>query len=324
MSRIRASIIVPVRDGERTIAECIESLLSQSIPIEEYEIIIVDNGSRDATVEIARRFPVTLLSEEIPTSYAARNRGLAAAHAPIAVFTDADCAAGHMWLQSHLSAYESDRVAAAWGPTRHSDSRSMVEQLTSKLDPLGRRPGERPSLLTSNVSYLVETIRDVGGFDEALFTGGDVDLGWRVQARNGTVAWCEAAAVTHQHRSTLAGLARQYRRYGYSEILLKTLYRKAAGYGISPAEQLRRMARQKLALLVYLLSGIYRPFAVLFGLHKPGEIRFHLAFPWLMIVAEGNSLLGKLQALVKTRWYRKAPAARSGIWRPAGTTTSSD
>ena len=55
--------MVPVRNGEAAIADCIEALLCQDYPAEQREILVIDNGSRDRTAEIAGTYPVTCVSE---------------------------------------------------------------------------------------------------------------------------------------------------------------------------------------------------------------------------------------------------------------------
>src|SRR3546814_13107079 len=84
---------------------CLDAVRAQSLPSEELEIIVVDNGSTDGTAEIARSVPgVIVLTDHRPGSYAARNRGLAHARGTYVAFTDADCRPASDWLAKALSA----------------------------------------------------------------------------------------------------------------------------------------------------------------------------------------------------------------------------
>src|SRR3546814_5813595 len=79
-----------------------------SSDLDAYQIIVVDNGSSDATRKIARSYAgVELLEEPQPGSYVARNRGIERVRAPITAFTDADCEPAPDWLDRIL--YAADR-----------------------------------------------------------------------------------------------------------------------------------------------------------------------------------------------------------------------
>jgi len=93
------SVIVPFLNEELYIEQCIQALLGQDFNQNEYELIFIDNGSTDASVEIVRRFPeIALFYESKKSAYAARNRGLKEARGEIIAFTDADCIVSKDWL----------------------------------------------------------------------------------------------------------------------------------------------------------------------------------------------------------------------------------
>ena len=73
------SVILPVYNGERYIKKCLESLMNQSYPKDKYEVIVIDNGSSDSTVEILKTITnsqIQVLYESKRGSYAARNTGV--------------------------------------------------------------------------------------------------------------------------------------------------------------------------------------------------------------------------------------------------------
>jgi hypothetical protein len=89
---IDVSVVVPFYNAERSVEDCIAALRAQTLAPPRYEIIMVDNNSTDGSADLVRKYPdVRLLSEEKQGSYAARNRGVAAARGAIVAFTDADC-----------------------------------------------------------------------------------------------------------------------------------------------------------------------------------------------------------------------------------------
>lgn len=297
------SVVVPVYNGESTIAACVESLLEQTR--QPAEIVIVDNNSTDRTCEIVRNYPVTLLHEAVQTSYAARNRGIKHARTALIALTDADCRAEPDWVEELTRPFARDEIMAVAGRVADAAPVTRLERMLMSLSPFSdTQPARPPALLTGNVAYRRAVLEALGWFDEALPTGGDVDMGWRLAARwSGAIARAPAAVVRHKHRATWKGLFSQFKRYGYSEILLATLYRDCASDAVSPPEQARRMGRQLKALLTYILSFFWRLIRSPFR-HDAGDWLF---WPVFMFVIESANLIGKLRGLVHTRWFRRNP-----------------
>ncbi|HKX90122.1 MAG TPA: glycosyltransferase family A protein, partial [Sphingopyxis sp.] len=99
------AVVIPVWNGEAVLARCLDALERQTLPRSAYQIIVVDNGSSDATREIARSYTgVELLEEPLPGSYVARNLGIGRVRAPVTAFTDADCEPAPDWLEQILRA----------------------------------------------------------------------------------------------------------------------------------------------------------------------------------------------------------------------------
>lgn len=96
----RISVIVPVYNSSQWLSDCLESLLAQDFHEQDYEIIVVDNGSTDESQEIIRQYPkVRLLKQPQRGSYAARNCGVASSSGRILAFTDSDCVPESNWLR---------------------------------------------------------------------------------------------------------------------------------------------------------------------------------------------------------------------------------
>src|SRR3546814_6023919 len=79
----QVAVVIPVWNGEAVLGRCLDALARQTLPRGAYQIIVVDNGSSDATRKIARSYAgVELLEEPRPGSYVARNRGIERVRAP--------------------------------------------------------------------------------------------------------------------------------------------------------------------------------------------------------------------------------------------------
>ena len=116
------SVIVPVLNDEDGLRRCLDALMAQSTT-HRFEVIVVDNGSRDETVAVATSHPIkpSVRTEHRRGSYAARNAGIQAARAPLLAFTDADCEPGPGWLDQGIAALQEADAAGGRIDTCISD-----------------------------------------------------------------------------------------------------------------------------------------------------------------------------------------------------------
>lgn len=122
------SVIVPFLNEESYISRCVQSLLVQDFPRENYEIIFIDNQSVDASSSIIRKLEgqVLLLSEKKSGSYAARNKGIRYAKGQVLAFTDADCLVDVHWLSNAHELLKNKNVDVLLGKVDfHGRSRSL-------------------------------------------------------------------------------------------------------------------------------------------------------------------------------------------------------
>src|SRR5688572_22754402 len=107
-SKLFVSVIIPVlNDGDR-LHRCLAALEEQTYPGDRFEVIVVDNGSKHDPAEIVAEFPHAKLAREAkPSSYAARNVGIALAKGDILAFTDSDCVPTKQWLEAGVAALTS-------------------------------------------------------------------------------------------------------------------------------------------------------------------------------------------------------------------------
>jgi glycosyltransferase involved in cell wall biosynthesis len=126
------SVIIPVYNAGNYLASSLESLTEQDYPAEKYEVIVIDNNSTDASLEIAGRFSrVRLLKESKQGAYAARNAGIAAASGDIIAFTDPDCVCGRRWLFSIDEALSKPSTGIVLGSRQPAHAGWLLRLLTS-------------------------------------------------------------------------------------------------------------------------------------------------------------------------------------------------
>jgi mycofactocin system glycosyltransferase len=216
------TVVIPVRDN----VSGVRRLLSQ---LRGLRVIVVDDGSS---------FPVT--AEDLGATYcdievlrhtrskgpaAARNTGLAAATSEFVAFLDSDVSPRRGWLEALLGHF-CDPTVALVAPRiiglAHSENLvARYEAVHSSLD-LGQR--EAPVIPHSTVSYVPSAaiicrrsaISDVGGFDETMQSGEDVDLCWRLIEVGARLRYEPIALVAHDHRIQLRDWLARKAFYGGS------------------------------------------------------------------------------------------------------------
>jgi glycosyltransferase involved in cell wall biosynthesis/GT2 family glycosyltransferase len=209
------SVIVPVKDGERYLQELLDAVRREGPD----EILVVDSGSRDRSLEIARSAGARVL--EIPTGEFGhgRTRNLAAAQSSgeLICFLTQDATPCEGWLSAYVEAFQLDeRVGAAFGPhlPRADTSPMIARELTeffagfSPERPTVQRAGDSSFLSNVNACYARACweqirFRDVAYAEDQAFGSDMLDAGW-------SKVYHPAAAVLHAHDYGAVEFMRRY------------------------------------------------------------------------------------------------------------------
>ena len=220
----RISVIVCTYNGQRTIRECLEGL--QKLRYPDFEVIVVNDGSKDKTPAIVREYDVRRISTENRGLSAARNVGLQAATGEIVAYIDDDACPDPDWLLYLASAFRNSDYAAIGGPNIPFPNDGFVANCVAHA------PGGPTHILISdteaehipgcNMAFRKSCLDAVGGFDPKFrIAGDDVDLCWRLQERGWKLGLAHSATVWHHCRSSVKAYLKQQWNYGVAEALLQ-------------------------------------------------------------------------------------------------------
>ena len=220
----RVSVVVCSYNGARTIQDTLDGLSRLDYP--DFEIIVVDDGSRDATATIARRYDCHLIRTPNRGLARARNAGLAAATGEIVAYIDDDAYPDPQWLRYLAATFMSTSHAAVGGPNIAPPGDGWI------ADCVARAPGGPVHVLLSdreaehipgcNMAFRKEALEAIGGFDPQFRTAGDdVDVCWQLQERGWTLGFHPAALVWHHRRNSVRTYWKQQIGYGRAEAMLE-------------------------------------------------------------------------------------------------------
>ncbi|OIO60000.1 MAG: hypothetical protein AUJ55_02770 [Proteobacteria bacterium CG1_02_64_396] len=279
------SIIIPCYNAQATLQRCLAGIERQSDL--DFEVVLVDNGSQDATLEILRDwaqqvpFAVQVVEESKKGASAARNAGIRAARGGWIAFTDSDCVPDDDWIAQGRPYL--DREVALAGPAPGSfegDLPAKLVGLTSLVAGLkpfrwDRLPPQGVSgFPTANFWAQRDILLEIGGFDEALAPTGEVgedfDVCVKILRGYGPIFFDPAVRVRHIHPPGMRELWVKGVRYGRSHPRLFARYgqvswilegpggRTLAWGGGGPRLWVQfQTADKKLVLL--LLLGLFEP-----------------------------------------------------------------
>jgi len=220
--QVRYSVVVASFNGARVIGRCLAALAEQTVAAESYEVIIVDDGSRDATARIAssfverfRNFRLVRLGENRGLA-AARNVGIRAASGEIVLFTDDDAIPPPDWVE-RIAAHYAEGVAGVGGlpepekPTPYARYEMAAGML--KYGPDWRGVDGAGGL---NASFRRDALLDIGGFDERFRAiADDADINRRLTAAGYRLRFVPGIVVKHRFPVRFSQfLRRAYRRGG--------------------------------------------------------------------------------------------------------------
>ncbi len=221
------SVIVPAYNEEERLGRLLEALQNQETG--DFEVIVVDDGSGDRTLEVARNSKARVFSNPHKGPAWQRNFGAKQAKGEIIVFTDADCVPPRQWLGEMVAPFRNREIAGVSGTYRTLNSGSALARFEGyEIENRHRRMAARRYIdfvSTFSAAYRRDAFLKAGGFDASFPTssGEDTELSFRLSEMGYKMVLNPAAWVWHPHVSALGPYVRQKFGRAYWRVLL---YRK--------------------------------------------------------------------------------------------------
>lgn len=218
------SVVLCSYNGSATIRDTLEALIR--LDYENYEVIFVNDGSKDNTAEIVAEYDVRKINQPNKGLSVARNTGIEAARGEIVAFIDDDAYPDAQWLRYLAQAFLTTEHAGIGGPNIAPGDDGPIANCVA-LSP----GGPVHVLLTDeiaehipgcNMAFRREALLKIGGFDPIYRTAGDdVDVCWRMQVAGYTIGFHPVAFVWHHRRNSIKAYWKQQKGYGKAEALLE-------------------------------------------------------------------------------------------------------
>lgn len=292
-------ILIAARNEAQRLGSCLMALRTQDYPAECLQIYVIDNGSSDATRQVAAMHQVHVLREPKRGAAAARNTGLARCSGELVGFLDAHCVPEKNWVRLMAEEFRQPQLGGCQGYIENKAVNPRVQKYLDKTRALSNErviedtvSGKRniyPWILSGNCMYRRAALNDAGFFNEDLEACEDVDLSWRVVLRGYQLGYVPSARLIHYNCDSWPRFLSKGLRYGRGAAALASVYKPhGAGEKFLPAQIWSRKPERLLSGLYYWLGYRQMEWRLRLKLQRPPAMpavpqpleKFRAAFHW--------------------------------------------
>jgi rhamnosyltransferase len=222
------SVVIPTKNGEKWIGECLEAVHSQQ-GVGQVEVVLVDSGSTDGTLDIARRYPVRIVEIPAGAFHHARTRNYAATltAGKYLVFLSQDAVpANNSWLRTMLQNFDNGAVGAVYGrqvpkagstQERHDALSTMYGSERVVKDASTKQSlGYRYYHFSDANAAIRKEVWEATRFPEELKVFEDLGIAKRILDAGWNIVYEPEASVVHSHNHSTVELFKRYFDIGYT------------------------------------------------------------------------------------------------------------
>ena len=236
------SIVIPVKNEELLIGQCLESLKKLNYPRDKMEIIISDGLSNDNTVKIAQNYGAKVVENKIQTVAPGRNIGFAISKGDLVAFSDADCVMDKNWLNNSLKYFKDEKVGGVGGPNLPPPNESYFEKAVRILFSLGslisgsahaielKKIKSVEGIPGCNAVYKREVLKKAMPVDESLLTCDDVEMNYKIIREGYKLLYAPDVVVWHYRRDNPRKFWKQIYRYAVGRLQLGKKRKETLGF----------------------------------------------------------------------------------------------
>lgn len=300
---MKLSVVIPTYNRRTLLERTLPTVFSQELAANEYEVIVVVDGSTDGTAEYLRDLrpacALRVLQQENRGPAAARNAGARAARAPLLLFLDDDILCDPGLLKEHLIAHTGDEHRLVFGPVLVASEspdtvatdwfRAYTDDYTSRLAREGQPRWPRDAVVDANSSLPHSTFLASGGFDESVFRVLETtEMGIRLWKSGVRFCYCPPAVARQIVVKSARDIVQNDARWGgANEVLLSRKHPEYRSHSalarLAEGTFQKRVARQLAARLPVSPELFLRPVAwLLEPLRKLQPVR-RGAMRWFLV-----------------------------------------
>jgi glycosyltransferase involved in cell wall biosynthesis len=325
------SVVIPIRNEARSISGCLDAVLAQRYPRDLIEILVVDGGSRDGTLEIVRRYAsrdgrIRLLDNPSGAIPAGLNIGIRNARGTVIARVDGRSRLGEQYLETGIRLLAETGASNVGGQVRSVTKTPLARILAAAQESrfgmggaaVRYRAGGDQDVDTVYLGiYPRSVLERIGLYDEEMQRDQDDELNFRLRERGGRVRISPALVVTYLNSPSLGRFLRQQVLYGFWKVRVcqKHPAMMSVRHWVPPVFTLGLLAapvaaaiRPGLISLMAAALGVYGAGALTATVAAAGRIGWRLAapLPAIFFLMHATWGLGFLAGLVRflPRWFR--------------------